>query len=285
MKIFLNDSSQTGLVTRVFLFLCVLSFIFLSSCSRNVVKDEKDFKVADDENIALLLTSLEKFNLNSPKSLYAEFNTEGQSLKKKFKASGIVQFHNNPVLMRLVFHDAVFKSPITEIVRNEDIIKFYFPFENVLYIDNEKTIDLKFYSNIDIDFKLISDLTLFKIPVIRDFSVRKGLEGGNSESGKNKLLLLENNDYYETISFINEIPDKILWLNKRSKEKIEVYFKEPVFYGDTTLYKNIRIVSLNSDLKIDIYFSSIKLNIPLDLEKMIQIKLPSNGKVVRKVSK
>jgi len=42
-----------------------------------------------------------------------------------------------------------------------------------------------------------------------------------------RLIILENNDYYETISFLNDVPDKILWVNKTTKEKIEVYFKKP----------------------------------------------------------
>jgi hypothetical protein len=271
------------IIISYLLFFSLAAVIFESGCSKALKKNNSDFREADDENTAYLLKLVERTGVNSPRTLDANFDVDGRSGKQNFKAGGNVQLNNNPRKVRIIFHDAVFKSSITEIIQDEDIIKFYFPFDKILYIDNIKTINLKFYSNLDLDFNLISDLSHGRIPVIKDFSVVKGLESGsNSGGGDNKFIILENNKYYETISFKGDLADKILWMNKDTKEKVEVYLEKPLKDQDILFYKLVRIVSLKNDLKITINFNDVKFNVPVDMEKIAKIELPKDVKIINK---
>jgi hypothetical protein len=271
------------IIINYLFFFALALLIFIFSCSKALKKNNTDFIEADDKNTAYLLKLIENTGANSPQTLIANFDIEGHSGKQNFKASGNVHLNNNPRKARIIFHDAVFKSPITEIIQDEDIIKIFFPFDKILYIDNIKTIDLKFYSSLDLDFNLVSDLSAGRIPVIKDFSVVKGLESGsNSGSGENKFIILENKEYYETISFKHDTADKILWMNKNTKEKVEVYLEEPLKKQDILFYKLIRVVSLKNDLKITISFNAIKFNVPVDLENMAKLALPKDVKIINK---
>ncbi|MBN2402219.1 MAG: hypothetical protein JXN64_07445 [Spirochaetes bacterium] len=271
------------IILNYLFFFALAVFIFLSGCSRDLQKRGGDFREADDENTTYLLSLIEKAGANSPHTLNANFSIEGHSGKQNFKATGNAKYNNNPKKVRIIFHDAVFKSPITEIIQDADIIKIFFTFDNVLYIDNAKTIDLKFYSNLDLDFNLISDLVNGRIPVINDFSVVKGLESGlSSGKGDIKFIILENKEYYETISFKRDIADKILWMNKNTKEKIEIYLNEPFRNQDIVFYKSVRIVSLKYDLKMTINFTTVKFNMPVDLENMVKLELPKDIKIINR---
>jgi hypothetical protein len=266
-----------------YLFFPVITVLVLACGSSEILNNNKNFKEADNKNTAYLLNLVEKCGDKSPRTVNANFDIEGHSESKSFKASGNLRFNANSRKVRIIFHDAVFKSPITEIIQDEDIIKIFFPFDKILYIDNVKTINLRSYSSLELDFNLVSCLSYGRIPVIKNFSVVKGLESGaGSGSSDNKFIILENNDYYETISFKLDTVDKILWMNKDTRKKIEVYFDKPVGGEDILFYKSVRIFSLKNDFKITINFNDIKFNIPVDVENMLKLDLSKDIKVILK---
>lgn len=258
----------------------MLSGLFACASGKNAA--EKDYIVSDDENNKYLLKLIDKINSERPRTLSTKFNIEGYSGKQKFKSSGIASFDNNPVMAKIIFHDAVFKSAITEIVQEGDILRFYFPLDKILYVDNFSSISLQRYTNFNIDFNLIYDLSVGKIPMIKDFLIVRGLETGLNSGNGEKLIIIENSKYYETISFDNEIPDKILWVDKDTKHKFEVYLEKPVRRGAGILYyKLIRIVSPESDLKISIQYTSIKINVPVDAAKLLKMKVSPEAKIIK----
>jgi hypothetical protein len=270
-------------IISIYLFCAVITVLVLSYGCSETPKNNKSFKEADNKNTVYLLNLVEKFGDNSPKTLNANFDIEGHSESKTFKASGNLRFNAKSRKVRIIFHDAVFKSPITEIIQDEDVIKIFFPFDKILYIDNVKTINLRSYSSLNLDFNLISDLSIGRIPVIKKFSVVKGLESGSGPgSGDNRFIILENNDYYETISFKLDTVDKILWMNKDTREKVEVYLDKPVKGDDILFYKSLRIVSLKNDFKITINFDDVKFNIPFDVENMLKLELSKDVKIILK---
>jgi hypothetical protein len=265
------------------LFLLIVGAVILSCGSSEMLKNENGLREADKKNTDYLLSLVEKCSINSPRTLSANFDIDGFAGSKSFKAGGNIRFNNNPKKAKIVFHDAVFKSPITEIIQDEDVIKFFFPFDKILYIDYAEKINLKSYSDLDLDFDLISDLVYGRIPVIRNFSLVKVLESGTGPGSEdNRFIILENSEYYETISFKLDLPDKIQWMNKDTKEKIEVYFDKPLKGESILFYKSVRIVSSKKDFKIMINFNDVKYNIPLDIENMSKLELSKDVKIVKK---
>ncbi len=271
MKIFPNN-----------LFFFALCAIIICCGSSETLKRESNYREADDQNTAYFLSLIEKCGDNSPRTIKANIDIDGHAGGKSFKASGNIRFNNNPKRVRIIFHDAVFKSPITEIIQDRDIIKVFFPFDKILYIDNARTIDLRSYLNFDLDFNLISDLAYGKIPVIKNFSVVKILESGYPKNGDNKFIILENADYYETISFKLDTADKILWMNKKTREKVEVYLDKPLKGENILFYRSIKIISLKNDFKITVNFNDLKYNIPLDIEKISKLELSKDIKIITK---
>jgi hypothetical protein len=255
----------------------------ISGCSTAAVKKDTNLKTADEDNILHLLNLINKYSNNSQKSYTLKVNIDGHSGAQKFKTGGNIEYNNNPRRMKIVFHDAILQSPITEIVQEDDILKFYFPLDKTVYIENINKIDLKSYTNFYLDFNLISDLLSGKIPLIKQYRIYKGLANETDPviSGT-KLIILENNDYYETISFLNDVPDKILWVNKTTKEKIEVYFKKPFIKENFLFYKETKIISRNADLNIVIQFSSIKPDAPVDPENLTKIKISKDAKIIKR---
>ena len=278
MKLFKNIFKNSGTPLLLIFSFLLITFIFYFGCSKTIVKSDRELRKAGDADIVHLIKVIEKININSAQSFIANFNIEGHLGKQNYKASGNAQFNNNPRRMRVIFHDAVFKSAITFIVQEEDTIKIFFPFDKILYIDNIKKFNFKFYSNLNLDFQLVSELSTGKIPVIKNYSSIKCYEDGNSGQN-NKLIILENNEFYETISFMDDVPDKILWLNKITKEKTEVYLFNPVIKENILFFNLIKIVSVSSDLKLTIQFDSLKFNVPVDLKNMVRLKLPSDIKI------
>ncbi|MFH0976590.1 MAG: hypothetical protein V1874_12480 [Spirochaetota bacterium] len=281
MKLFKPGFAAIEIKIKKVIFFGLIVISIASGCFTAEKKNERDYTTADKKDTAYLLKLIEKANTDCTRALDANFDIEGHSGKQKFKASGNIQFNDNPRKVKIVFHDAVFKTPITEIIQDGYEIKFYFPFDKILYNDNIKTINLKNYTNFDIDFDLVSDLSTGKIPLIKNYSIVKGLEHEDASGNENnKLIIINNKEYYETISFMREIPDKILWMNKTTKEKIEVYLYDPLKRDKLLFYKTIKIVSLSSDLKITIRFNSIKFNLPANPENIVKIKLAKDTKVI-----
>ncbi|MBN2040893.1 MAG: hypothetical protein JW864_12690 [Spirochaetes bacterium] len=266
------------------IFTILLLFTGLSTCSKTLEGTKKDYTAADKEETNALLLLIEKINNKNPDSFDSRFIIEGHSGKQNFKTSGKVQFNHTPRKMRVIFHDAVFKTPIVELIQDNDILKFYYPIDKRIIIDNINKLNIKFYLNYDLNFNFsfIYDILTHRIPVIDNYSVKKGLQGEERQPGKDGLIILENDSFYETLSFSNEIPDKILCLNKKTRERIEVYLNDPSYIEGILSYRNIRLVSPESNVKINIYFSSKRINVPVDQKKITNIKLPKDVKVLYK---
>ncbi len=267
----------------IYFALPVLMYLFLfSGCTKNIIKKETDLLNLNNERISFLLKKIEDINNNSPKSFSLDLNTQGILNRKKFKSTGKAIFNKEPREMKITFYDVIFRSPLTIIVQDIDVIKFYFPIEKTLYMDNVKTVNLKRYSNINLDYNLVASLAIGKIPIIKNYSIKKALTTGENEqnSRKETYLIFENNDFFETIAFEKDIPCKILMLNKRSKEKTEIYLKEPFYKNSILFYKTIRFISLSSDFRITTRFKNIKFNIPVDVKKITKIDLPKDCKIL-----
>ncbi|HDP80028.1 MAG TPA: hypothetical protein ENN21_04205, partial [Spirochaetes bacterium] len=209
------------------------------SCTQKQVIVDKKLLASDEKKSRALLERILKINEQSPAFYSARLSMEGVINKKRITSIGDAAYRKDPRQIRFNFLDAVFKSPITTIIQNGETVKVYFPVDKTLYIDNIKTMKLKNYTPFDFDFTLLQAIAGGQIPLLEDYRVKKELsEAGQLETaGDTCFLILENEEYYQTISFSNNIPDKLLLLKKSSREKIEIYLEKPLVKNDGVFYK------------------------------------------------
>jgi hypothetical protein len=217
-------------------------------------------------------------NKKSPVSYAADFTIDGTIGDKTYKLLGNAQFNRKLRAMHVAFLDFIFRSPITVVFQEGDVIRIYYPVEKKLFVDNYKTIDLSNYGGISVNFDLLYSILTGGIPLIPDYTVKQGLI---SNDGKESMLIVENNRYYETISFNGKSPDKIKLINKSTREKFEIYMKKPILQGDSHFFANVMIVSQNTPIRLDIHFNRIHLNAPVKVKTIEDSRLPGNLKIIK----
>jgi hypothetical protein len=262
------------------LLICVL----VLGCASGNAEKEKDYVSSSDKKVKYLLKKVLDINNNSPSSFSAKFVIEGRmSNNKSFKSLGDAVFSKKPLKMKVTFYDFVFKSPLTVMLQDEKILKFYFPVDKKLLLDNEDSIIMKNYTNIELDFKFLNRLTMGLIPLIDNYRIKQSLVHKSEKTGNEDemYIILENDRLYQTISFRNDIPDKILLVNKLSKDKVEFYLESPQIRGNVLYFKTIRFISQQSGDKINIQFNSIRFNQPVNIKDISHIKMARDVKVVK----
>lgn len=257
--------------------------LFLNSCVGKAVKGSQSGEV---ENITSVMTDeiqrmigiVDEINSHTPSSFVTSIEIIGNVREKKFKSVGSVNYNKKTGRFNITFLDYIFKSPITKIFQDGDRVSIYFPADKKLVLDNRSTLDIRNYIDLNLDYYLIYDLFRGSIPVLKDYRTKKGLA---STDGKGSYLIIENSDYFETISFRGNTPDKLLIIHKDTREKIELYLKGFTFKGKSRYYKNILIVAKKSDLRLDFRFRRTRINIPVKVRTIESIRVPKSVKVIR----
>jgi hypothetical protein len=231
----------------------------------------------EDLKIREMMDSVRSINDRSPGSFDYSFTLEGAMKTKKFKSTGTAQFDRKRDRFSASFVDFIFRSPLTSIFQNADEVILYFPSDRKLFRENRKTMNLRNYSGVDISFPVVFSLVAGKIPLLENYAVK---EGYVSADGKSSYLILENSECYETISFSDGAPDRIKFLRKREREEMEIYLRRRTLKDGCLLYQNIMILVKALDVKIDITFSAMKVNGPVKVKTISDIKLPVDVQVM-----
>ncbi len=260
------------------LFCVLLACAFLPACTGAPVKQEKRVTASDTDRSRRLLTLVHEINGRAVDSYSARFTVEGAFGKRKFNSVGEAWFNRNPRMARFTFFDIIFKSPLTVMVQDGDTLKFYFPAEKTLYVDRSDSINLRNYAAIDIDFALVYPFAAGQVPLLDAFTIKQGLV---DESDSNRsYLVLENKNYFQTIGFKMDVPDKILFISKTSGKKTEFYLEKPQGQGGALFYRTIRMLSPESGDRLTISFSEIRYGVRLDAATVLKINLDRGAKIV-----
>lgn len=225
-----------------------------------------------------MVDSMSAVNKQAPATYAADFTVDGTIHDKTYKLMGSVQYNRKLRAMHIAFLDFIFRSPITTVFKDGDIIRIYYPAQKKLFVDNCKTIDLVNYGGVSVNFDLMYGILTGSMPLIPDYTVKEGLA---SNDGKESILILENGRYYETISFVGNSPDKIKLIDKTNRNTYEIYMKKPVIQGDSHFFANVMIVSQDTPVRLDIRFHRIRLNTPIHIKTIQEAKLPGNVKIIQ----
>jgi hypothetical protein len=259
-----------------------LATVFLLSGCAKQYRDDSfvtgDYTPSRQDEIRKMIGTVTGINASSPSTFSAAFNVTGLVKNKRFKSIGKAEYSRNPRRMDISFMDFIFRSTVTRMLQNGDVVRVYFPVEKKMFVDNINTMDLANYSGIDMDFHIIYDLAIGSIPLIKNYRVKRGL----SANGENRsMLILENREYYETISFNGDMPDKLLLVNRRNGERLEIHLRKYLKSGKSHFFKKIRFIAERSGLRLDIEFNKIRLNVPVKVNTVETIKLPSRLEVIQ----
>ncbi len=260
----------------------IVMAVLISFCSSGNVKGsaEKppDVKTTYPEHIELMLKRISSFNNRSPGSISSSFEIVGKIKNKKFKSIGNIHYDRREGKLNATFLDYIFKSPVTMIFKENSSLWFYFPAEKKMILDNVNTIDLHNYLELNIDFNILFSLFSGEIPLIKGYKIKKGLSG---RKGGSSYLILENQNFYQTISFDKSEPDRVLIIRKDSKEKCEIYFKKFFRMNGSSYYKKLRIISGDRKFTFDFIFKHIKLNVPVKVKTINKIRMPRGLKIIK----
>lgn len=251
-------------------------------CTTGAFRDESapedQYHPSGKDGIRAMVDGIAGINRKSPESYALDFTINGTYGEKKNKMLGSMEFNRKQRAMHVSVVDFIFRSPVMTLLQEGDVIRVYYPVEKKMYVDNVRTIDMSNYGGISIDFRMFHDLITGVIPLISGYSVKQGLSANN---GKGSMLILENPDYYQTISFRGSDPDKILLVNKKTRERIEIYVKNPVGQGASRMYSNVMIVAQRVALRLEISFNKIRLNAPVKVKSFKDMRLPDGLKVIQ----
>ncbi len=251
-------------------------------CTTGAFRDESapedQYHPSGKDGIRVMVDTIADINRKSPESYSLDFNIDGTYGEKKNKMLGSMEFNRKQRTMHVSVVDFIFRSPVMTLLQEGDVIRIYYPVEKKMYVDNVRTIDMANYGGVSIDFRMFYDLITGVIPLISGYSVKQGLAANN---GKGSMLILENPNYYQTISFRGNNPDKILLINRKTRERIEIYVKNPVGQGASRIYSNVMIVAQRVPLRLEITFKKIQLNAAVKVKTYKDMRLPDGLKVIQ----
>lgn len=284
----LSDTSTfrtTFIKSLAFLHIFAIFTLTMFTCAEKRMIVDKRLMVSSEKKSRELLERTHTINNHSPEFFSAAFSVDGIYNKKRITSIGTVMFKKNPRLIRLSFVDAIFKSPIVTLIQDRETVKIHFPIEKTLYIDNINTLDLRNYLNFDIEFSFFYTLTGGQIPLLPGFAIKKELtEVGADASEKERcFLILENRDFFQTLSFKNQIPDKILFINKASRTRIEIYLGRPEIRGESVFFRQIRFVNVQNGDKINFLFKNLDYSNEPSVASITTLKTVDKTRVIHMV--
>lgn len=258
----------------------LIMVLLLSGCSSSGSKKDTSGKNSDSEtsmpaDLQKALSSINSINKNSPSSISAFFNIDGFINNKKMKSGGNLEFSKNGEVVNAVFIDAIFKSAVGMFFRDSGIIKIYLPVDKKLIVEDPQRFDIKSYTGIDVDFNMLYLFATGRFPVIKNASVKHSSVKDNS-----RMIVLENDRQFQTISIKDSIPDKMLVVNKATRQKFEFYLS-PVKFGESTVFKTVRIFNGEIGLNLTISFDNIRVNQTLKVKTISDIKLPPDVQIIK----
>lgn len=220
------------------------------------------------------LASVVEFNASSPETFSSSFTADGSTGGKKFKILGRAAFDRRGYYS-ITFLDYVFQSPILEAYRDLDKLYFYYPAEKRLLVDDARKIDISRYTGFRGDYNLLYMLFTGSIPLIEKYRIYKCTGDSNGYD-----LVIENDDFTQTLTFRDDILEKVVYMHRLSKYEGIIYLGAPVKKGKTVFYRKYRfeIPSYSLDIKVD--FAKPLLNGGAAVKKFNPGTVPAKTEVI-----
>jgi hypothetical protein len=242
-----------------------------SSVKKEMVQDD----LRDAERYVQIVLSN---NQRRHEYISADLSIKASVKGKSFKTVGTLNYTFTPQTLRARFIDAIFRSVMADLFLENSVLKMYVPVDNTLYIRHSNE---NISENIEIDPRIISSTALSIIPLIPNAKpTRLYRESATGKDPVQRILVLENSNYYESLFFSGDLPEKILLISKTNGEKTEIHYKNPALKDGITLFTQVNVSSEMSGNSAEISFSNLKLNEPFDRNRVFSFTVPKGTKII-----
>jgi hypothetical protein len=221
---------------------------------------------------------IEAFNGKAVTSFEGQFTIDGVLKKKKYKTLGHVSYQRDPGKMNLSIVDFIFKSTLSSVVQDGRELSIYFPVDKKLFVDRIDTLKLRNYGEIDFQFPLLYEIFTGRIPMLGGYRVTRC---ERDEKSGASYLVIENGELYETIALKDGVPDKLLFIDRATKKRVEFYLGSPAAAGDSVFFRTVRVVAGDDGANLTITFSGLKLNAPVRVKSVAEMRFPAGISVIR----
>jgi hypothetical protein len=250
--------------------------IFILGCAETQIITTEKMIPSDIREGEKYLSLVKSMNERVPAAFSADITLNASIERKSFKAAGSLFCAHEPLSVKIRLNDLIFKSPFAEILLVDDVLKIFVPVDKAVYVRRSST--SVSYRSLEIDPAFVSATALGKIPLLKNGAVSRSYQ---SEDGNDvKVVVFENENYYESIFFQKELPGKVLIIAKTDGSKYEIRFSNPVVIDGYTFYGKINATSSLSGDSFTITYKNIKINPVFDRLKIFSINIPGGTKVV-----
>lgn len=260
----------------------IINFLILASVCSCASTDNKQSRMdkmgeVESRKAQMLMGIIKNINLNSPESIKSSFTVYGDSKGKKFKFEGRLNFSKNK-MANISLLDYIFKSPVLKFYRSGEKLYFYYPTDKKLYVDDYNKIRLSNYTGFNADFGFVYSLFTGNIPILKGSWIKKCVKSPGHDS---YFLVLENDDFYESIYFKKDKPNKILIIHKSTRQKFEIYINSLISKGKSSFIRKSRMVAPGMNLRMNVSFYRIKLNAKTVVSKFKPGSVRKGVKVIK----
>lgn len=261
---------------------CVALLLILAGCASSTQeKDDVTAQLKDEhgDRARELISVINTINSKAPDTIRAGFTIDGTAQGKKFKSTGTMNWQDSPRAMYASFIDYIFKSPVTLLFQEKDRLSVYYPVDKTLVTDTVSQLNLQNYIGFSVPAKVVYDLVTMRLPIIENSRVTRCL----GEEGKDcNMIVFENSKWFETIVFENDRPVRIMTVHKADKTRAEFYLERPTTIGESRVYRRIRIILPEQNVRLTVAVYNISLNQTVSIRTVEKYPLPQGVKIIRR---
>ena len=228
-----------------------------------------------DVRASELLDVIREFNSSSPRTISAGVFINADIKDQNYKATGRAAFDRERDMLNLTLHDNIFMTPIFKFFDEDNRLYFYYPPEKRLFIDHPGRVDISRYSEIELDYYIIKGIATGQMPLLNNYRVSKAVK----EPGKEEyFLVVENDSYFQTVYIKDKMPEKMMLINRSTRQRHEIYLSNYKVSGDSGFYREIRIFSPGKRMDVKIVFNDVKLDTRVEIRGFKSETIPSDVK-------
>ena len=232
-------------------------------------------KKSDLSGADAVVAQVEKNNGSLPDSFISRITVKSSINGRSFKSSGTAWFASKPQSIKVQLSDLIFKTPLAEILLQEDQLRIYLPIEKTVYIRSASADGSE--ASLEVNPFFMSRTALGRVPLISGYRITRFYQG---ESAGSKVIVLENDMYYESIALKDGIPGKVKILSKSGTDTYEVHYSDPVISGGSVFFRKIYAFSESSGNSLEIEYTDLNIGAAIDRDKIFRIDIPRGTKIL-----
>lgn len=221
------------------------------------------------------LSLVKKLNANLPETFTTGISVKARINKKSFSSSGQIIYATNPVAVKVRLNDVIFGTPVIEMLLADDVLKIYQPYNKTMHV--RPWTENGNFKTLDFDPTTISLVMLERVPVISNGTVTKSYQ---SETSSTYVVVLESQEYSESIFFEGEYPVKVVIISKVTNATYEADYSSPFTVEGYTFFGKVSAVSSASGNSFAIEYKNTKVNQPVDRLKSFKLNVPADTKII-----